>query len=129
MNLQSIRNSLEQQKGQRDRAQGQLDAAVEKQRSVRACKRNIDKAQAINRADMPPLPISSPAKIKNGTARSEKILMPPNMFWWTIAPGISLKNRWGFIDKSIYDSEVFILPFPYRKRELVEFHFNKLILS
>lgn len=43
--------------------------------------------------------------------------------------GISLKNKWGFIDKSIYESEVFILPFPYRKRDIVEFHLNELVLK
>lgn len=43
--------------------------------------------------------------------------------------GISLKNRWGFIDEFIHDSEVFILPFPYRKRELVEFHLTELVLK
>jgi G:T/U-mismatch repair DNA glycosylase len=40
--------------------------------------------------------------------------------------GKSLRNRWGFINEFVLDSQVFILPFPYRKRELVEIHLNEL---
>ena len=41
---------------------------------------------------MPPCPMTSPAKMKNGTARSANLSMLPNMVWGITVKGTLTKN-------------------------------------
>ena len=52
-----------------------------------------DITQAMMRWEMPPMPINSPAKMKNGTAISANLSTLPNITWWTAVSGMSMKNR------------------------------------
>lgn len=39
----------------------------------------------------------------------------------------SYRGIWGFTGDNLENAEVFILPFPYRKKELVDNHMKELI--
>src|SRR4051812_26346381 len=61
----------------------------------------IDMHQSRMRFDMPPTPITSPAKRKNGTARSENLSMAPKSVWWATANGTFIQNMSRHADAAI----------------------------
>src|SRR5712692_5559985 len=53
---------------------------------------NIERTQRISRSEIPPWPMTSPAKMKKGTARSANLSMLPNMVWGTTVKGTFMKK-------------------------------------